>query len=103
MYFDKVIAVLELALLEPWSEVATELLLSVRETLAISLEVARAATEMRVLLAETQEQAARLAAVLPNPERLKADRPGRYIRRRTGTLVSRQHQVSRDALDWCLK
>jgi monofunctional biosynthetic peptidoglycan transglycosylase len=51
----------------------------------------------------TPAQAARLAAVLPNPERLKADRPGRYVRRRTGTLVSRQHQVVRDALDWCLK
>jgi len=51
----------------------------------------------------SRAQAARLAAVLPNPERFKADRPGRYIRRRTGTLVSRQHQVVRDALDWCLK
>jgi monofunctional glycosyltransferase len=51
----------------------------------------------------TQAQAARLAAVLPNPERFKADKPGRYVRRRTGTLVSRQHQVVRDALDWCLK
>lgn len=51
----------------------------------------------------SRAQAARLAAVLPNPERWKADRPGRYVRRRTGTLVSRQHQVVRDALDWCLK
>jgi monofunctional biosynthetic peptidoglycan transglycosylase len=51
----------------------------------------------------TQAQTARLAAVLPNPSRLKADHPGRYVRRRTGTLVSRQHQVVRDALDWCLK
>ncbi|MGZ5998161.1 MAG: monofunctional biosynthetic peptidoglycan transglycosylase [Rhizomicrobium sp.] len=51
----------------------------------------------------TQAQAARLAAVLPNPERFKADKPGRYVRRRTGALVSRQHQVVRDALDWCLK
>ena len=51
----------------------------------------------------TQAQAARLAAVLPNPERFKADKPGRYVRRRTGTLVSRQHQVVRDYLDWCLK
>ena len=49
------------------------------------------------------DQAAHLAAVLPNPERFKADKPGRYVRRRTGTLVSRQHQVVRDALDWCLK
>ncbi len=51
----------------------------------------------------SQAQAARLAAVLPNPSRFKADKPGRYVRRRTGTLVSRQHQVARDALDWCLK
>jgi len=51
----------------------------------------------------TQAQAARLAAVLPNPERFKADRPGRYVRKRTGTLVARQHQVTRDALDWCLR
>lgn len=54
-------------------------------------------------VALSRAQAARLAAVLPNPERWKADRPGRYVRRRTGTLVSRQHQVVRDALDWCLK
>lgn len=51
----------------------------------------------------SQAQAARLAAILPNPEQWKADRPGRYVRRRTGTLVLRQHQVVRDALDWCLK
>ena len=51
----------------------------------------------------TQSQAARLAAVLPNPDRWKADRPGRYVRRRTGTLVTRQHQVVRDDLDWCVR
>jgi len=50
-----------------------------------------------------QAQAARLAAVLPNPDRLKAGRPGPYVRRRTGTLVSRQHAVVRDALDWCVR
>lgn len=48
-------------------------------------------------------QAARLAAILPNPEKWKAVHPGRYVRKRTGTLVSRQNQVVRDALDWCLK
>ncbi len=51
----------------------------------------------------TQAQAARLAAILPNPQAWKAVHPGRYVRRRTATLVSRQHQVVRDALDWCLK
>jgi monofunctional biosynthetic peptidoglycan transglycosylase len=50
-----------------------------------------------------QSQAARLAAVLPNPDRYKADRPGPYVRQRTGTLVSRQHEVVRDALDWCVR
>jgi monofunctional glycosyltransferase len=51
----------------------------------------------------TQAQAARLAAVLPSPDRWKADRPGSYVRRRTGTLVTRQHQVARDDLDWCVR
>jgi monofunctional biosynthetic peptidoglycan transglycosylase len=50
----------------------------------------------------TQAQAARLAAVLPNPDRFRADRPGPYVRHRTGTLLSRQHEVVRDALDWCI-
>ncbi|MEI9989167.1 MAG: monofunctional biosynthetic peptidoglycan transglycosylase [Rhizomicrobium sp.] len=51
----------------------------------------------------SQAQAARLAAILPNPQQWKAVHPGRYVRRRTGTLVERQHQVVRDALDWCVK
>ncbi len=51
----------------------------------------------------SQAQAARLAAILPNPDAWKAVHPGRYVRHRTGTLVARQHQVVRDALDWCLK
>jgi monofunctional biosynthetic peptidoglycan transglycosylase len=51
----------------------------------------------------SQAQAARLAAILPNPEAWKANHPGRYVRRRTGKLVGAQHQVVRDALNWCLK
>ena len=51
----------------------------------------------------TPAQAARLAAILPNPEAWEAVHPGRYVRKRTGTLVARQSQVVRDALDWCLK
>jgi monofunctional biosynthetic peptidoglycan transglycosylase len=51
----------------------------------------------------SQAQAARLAAILPDPEKWKADHPGRYVRRRTGTLVARQHQVSEGALDWCVR
>src|SRR5205807_1931891 len=48
------------ALFKPWSELASELLLSVRETLTIGIEVARARASTRELLAETQRQAQRL-------------------------------------------
>jgi CheY-like chemotaxis protein/signal transduction histidine kinase/HAMP domain-containing protein len=53
--------VLELALFTPWSELASEALLSVRETLVIAIEVARARTATRELLVESQRQAQRLA------------------------------------------
>jgi signal transduction histidine kinase/DNA-binding response OmpR family regulator len=53
----KVTALLELVSLQPWSEPSTELLASVRETLAIALDVARGRNELRGLLAETQRQA----------------------------------------------
>ncbi len=50
----------------------------------------------------TQAQAARLAAILPNPEKWKASHPGRYVRKRAGTLAVRQRQVQAAALDWCV-
>src|SRR2546423_3519516 len=53
----QVTGMLELVSLQPWSEVSTELLASVRETLAIALDVARGRAELRGLLAETQRQA----------------------------------------------
>jgi two-component system chemotaxis sensor kinase CheA len=52
--------VLELAALRPWSAADNALLLSVRESLTIAIEVARARASLRSLLAETQQQAARL-------------------------------------------
>jgi signal transduction histidine kinase/DNA-binding response OmpR family regulator len=58
----KVTGVLELASLHPWKEVSTELLASVRETLAIALDVARGRAELRALLAETQRQTRELEA-----------------------------------------
>lgn len=51
----------------------------------------------------TSEQAARLAAILPNPHKWKAARPGRYVRRRTGMLQGRGAMVMRDGLNFCLK
>ncbi len=56
LHNGKVTGILELASLRPWDSVWTELLESVRETLAIALEVARNRAELRSLLAETQRQ-----------------------------------------------
>jgi monofunctional biosynthetic peptidoglycan transglycosylase len=48
-------------------------------------------------------QAARLAAILPNPHKWKAANPGRYVRRRAGMLVGRSAMVTRDGLNFCVK
>jgi signal transduction histidine kinase/DNA-binding response OmpR family regulator len=56
----KVSGVLELASLHSWNPASTELLASVRETLAVALEVARSRAELRALLAKTQRQAEEL-------------------------------------------
>ena len=48
-------------------------------------------------------QAARLAAILPNPHKWKAARPGRYVRQRTGLLQGRSAMVTRDGLNACVK
>ena len=48
-------------------------------------------------------QAARLAAILPNPHKWKAAHPGRYVSRRTGMLVGRSAMVTRDGLNFCVK
>ena len=51
----------------------------------------------------TRAQAARLAAVLPNPHRYQAAHPGRYVAGRTRALVNQGGVVVRDGLDWCVK
>jgi len=48
-------------------------------------------------------QAARLAAILPNPHKWKAAHPGRYVRNRTGLLQNRSAMVMRDGLNFCVK
>jgi monofunctional biosynthetic peptidoglycan transglycosylase len=48
-------------------------------------------------------QAARLAAILPNPHKWKAAHPGRYVRHRSGMLQSRSAMVTRDGLNFCVK
>ena len=51
----------------------------------------------------TAYQAARLAAVLPNPDGWNAARPGPYVASRTDALVFRMAQVARDGLDSCVR
>ena len=48
-------------------------------------------------------QAARLAAVLPDPDKWHAANPGPYVARRTDTLILHMAQMARDRLDACAK
>lgn len=47
-------------------------------------------------------QAARLAAVLPSPNRWRADRPGPYVRRRASTIMQRAGVVAREGMANCV-
>jgi len=51
----------------------------------------------------SRTQAARLAAVLPDPTRWDAARPGPYVAERTVALRGRMQQVAVDRLDWCVR
>lgn len=48
-------------------------------------------------------EAARLAAVLPNPDQWRAVAAGPYVASRTATLVGRMGAVRRDGLDVCVR
>lgn len=50
----------------------------------------------------TPLQAARLAAVLPNPNRWRADQPGPYVRSRSAMLVGRARVVRNEGLAGCV-
>jgi len=51
----------------------------------------------------TAYEAARLAAILPNPDEWHAVAAGPYVAARTGTLMGRMAAVSRDGLDACVR
>lgn len=51
----------------------------------------------------TRAEAARLAAVLPNPDHWRADRPGRYVAGRSVHLRGQELSVADNGLDWCVK
>ncbi|MEO1553242.1 MAG: monofunctional biosynthetic peptidoglycan transglycosylase [Pseudomonadota bacterium] len=50
----------------------------------------------------TRFEAARLAAVLPSPNKWRVRPAGPYVRQRTATLQARMNTVERDALDACI-
>jgi monofunctional glycosyltransferase len=50
----------------------------------------------------TPAEAGRLAAILPDPLKWKAARPGPYVRRRTGRIEARSGTVERDGLAACV-
>ena len=51
----------------------------------------------------TRDQAARLAAILPDPDKWSAAKPGPYVAGRSQTLIARAGDVTRDDLDFCVK
>jgi monofunctional glycosyltransferase len=51
----------------------------------------------------TARQAARLAAILPDPDGWRAVHPGPYVTWRTGDLMGRIRVVTRDRLDACIR
>lgn len=51
----------------------------------------------------TQREAARLAAVLPDPDGWRAVHPGPYVAERTYIILSRMSEVRRDGLDFCIR
>ena len=51
----------------------------------------------------TKFEAARLAAVLPSPNKWRVNNAGPYVRKRTGTILARMDVVARDGLDSCVR
>jgi len=51
----------------------------------------------------TATEAARLAAILPNPHKWRAARPGRYVAHRAASLQGRSAMVARDGLNFCVR
>lgn len=50
----------------------------------------------------TAAQSARLAAIIPDPLKWRASKPGPYVRRRTGRIVARAGTVGRGGLAACV-
>jgi len=94
--------------LEAWLTVVAEICLPKRRILEIYLNVAEFGPGIYGVGAAsdyyfgkppsrlTDAQAALLAAVLPNPRRLHADRPSRYVRERQRWIVAQMRRLRRE-------
>ena len=92
VYGGAVAGVVELALFKPWTQPAAELLLALRETAAIAIEVALARAATRKLLEETQQQARQLAH---QEEELRAT--NEELRAQQEELEQNNHELSLQA------
>ena len=101
--------------LEAWLTVLEEALWPKRRILAVYLNVvdwghgnfgAEAASRAyfhRSAAALSARQAARLAAILPDPDEWRAAKPGPYVAARAALIVHRTGEVRRDRLDSCVR
>ncbi|MBA3542490.1 MAG: GAF domain-containing protein, partial [Deltaproteobacteria bacterium] len=88
----KVRGIVELAVVAAWESNQGELMLSVRDSLAIAIEVARARAGMRALLAETQRQAAELLTARQGLEQ-KAKELARASTYKSQFLANMSHEL----------
>ncbi|HEX3429772.1 MAG TPA: monofunctional biosynthetic peptidoglycan transglycosylase [Rhizomicrobium sp.] len=101
--------------LEAWITVLEEALWPKRRILTVYLNVvdwghgnfgagaAARAYFHRTAAALSLRQTARLAAVLPDPDKWRAVQPGPYVAARTALILRRMGEVRRDRLDSCLR
>ena len=92
VHTGKITGVLELGVLDTWTPARGELLMSVRESLAIAIEVARGRASTRALLAETQRQAAELLDARQGLEQ-KADELARASSVKSQFLANMSHEL----------
>jgi CheY-like chemotaxis protein/HAMP domain-containing protein len=92
---ERVVAVLELAFFKPYSDAERELLESSQEMVTIAFDVARSRSELRKLLAETQEQARRLAT---QEEELRANNEELSVKQQELVQANDELEAQRRAL-----
>jgi signal transduction histidine kinase/CheY-like chemotaxis protein len=89
---EEVTGVVEIAVLGAWPPQSNDLLLAVRDTISIALEVARARSATRALLAETRRQADELEDARARLEQ-KADELARASAYKSQFLANMSHEL----------